>query len=180
MRIGFPEPEARVPADLIKSGACRKKNRFSLFKVVLDFAQKVVVDGLSGLHRAGRSFHVHDHKTRAAFGCNLHGPGHLERAHVVENAGAGLNSRTHHFGLAGVNRHGITFRGQGFDDRHDAREFLFDTDVGRAGPCGLPAHVENVGALAGKLAAPGNGVLNAVVRAAVGKRVGRGVDNAHH
>jgi hypothetical protein len=71
----------------------------------------------------------------------------------------------------------------GCDDGEDARLFFFGGERGGVGACRFTADVENVGAFVEEVERLGNGsfggVLGGVEVAAVGKGVGRDVENAH-
>jgi len=104
-----------------------------------------------------------------------------QRVHVVDHACSGLDRGTHHLGLGRVDadRQRRLFR-ESFDHRDHARQFLLQGHVPCARPRGFAAHVKDVGALFRQAHAMGDGRGGRRVVAAVGKRIRRDVDDAHH
>ena len=100
--------------------------------------------------------------------------------HVVDDAGAGLQCGAGDGGLYGVNRkRNFDARRQLFDHRHDAAQFLGFSHRLRARARGFAAEVENFRALRDQLQRVRDGPGRIKKFSAVGKGVGRDVDDAH-
>ena len=109
-------------------------------------------------------------------------PGSRKRAHVVDDVRARITRRAHDFGLAGVDgdEH-RRFAAQRFDDGNDTRELFVECCRCGAGPRRLTADVDDGRALLDHARARGSSAALAVDEAAaIGKGIGRDVENAHH
>ena len=133
------------------------------------------------LHRARLTLHVHQadatrrvrrhHRQRTR-------PGQC--AHIVDDVGAQIEGRLHHLGPAGVHRHrDAQSHGMAQHRQHPGQLFLQIRLTG-TGAGGFTADVQQVSAVAQQLVAVRLGRVGAAVLAAVGKRIGRDVDDAHH
>ena len=106
-------------------------------------------------------------------------------ADVVDNFGSGFDGAACGGGVVGVDGEdgcGALFE-EGFDDGEDAGLFFFWGERGGVGAGGFAAEVENVGAFIEHLEGLGEGsfggVGGRVIKAPVGKGVGRDVEDAH-
>ena len=81
--------------------------------------------------------------------------------------------------LAGVDRDPDAVGGQRLDHRDDPAQLLGLVDRRGAGPGGLAADVDHVGALGDQAPAVGDGGVGVEEAAAVGERVGGHVEDAH-
>jgi hypothetical protein len=100
--------------------------------------------------------------------------------HVVDHDGTGG-----HRGLGDDRAHRVdrdvhSLARQPLDDRDDPTELLVDRRAQRSGPGGLAAHVDQVGPARGQVDPVGDGAVVVEVAPAVGERVGRDVEDAHH
>ena len=145
-----------------------------------DFPDHVRINRIR-LHRLRRALRVHANVTRAQF---RHNPPHrivfAIGRHVVDDAGAGLQCGARDGGLHGVNRkRNFDARHQLFDHRYDAAQFLGFADRLRPGARGFAAEVENFRALRDQFQRVRDGLGRIKKFSAVGKGIGRDVDDAH-
>ena len=132
------------------------------------------------LHGFRRTEAVHQHDMRAARGGGVERPGvGIECAHIVDDSGPRLRRRRHHGGFRRVDRERRATIFQPFDHRHNAAQFLGLGHRIGAGPRRFAADVENVGPGGGERLAMLDGRLRRRMLAAIGKAVGRDIDNAH-
>ena len=98
---------------------------------------------------------------------------------VVDDVGAQVQRLLHELGLVGIDRdrhaqaHGIA------KDGDHTLAFLLQRDGGTAGSRGFTADIQDVGALAQQLLAMAQRSGGICMLPAIGKRIGRGIDNAH-
>ena len=97
---------------------------------------------------------------------------------VVDHHGAALESDAGDLGLGGVDRNRLASKRA--EDRLDATQLLVERDSIRAGPGGLAADVHDGGARIEHPVRLRRRRLGSEERPAVGERVRRHVDDAHH
>ena len=170
---GLAEAEARIPADAVRRNAEPLEEALPFLKVGLDLRHDILVV------RGGRAVHDDEAAVRRRGGFKR--AGHLEAADVVEDVRAERSHLGHDLRLGGVDAHDESFLHESLDHGNDAAALLFKRDAGfvEARTRGLAAHVDDVRAFVAHAVRPGDGVLKAVVGAAVGKGVRRHVQNAH-
>jgi hypothetical protein len=105
-----------------------------------------------------------------------------QRRDIVHHVGACIQRRTGDRGLAGIDRdrRGQPARAERGDHRRGSGDLRVWIDVGRARPGALAADVEDVGAGFQHRMAGGDRGPRIEVASAIGKAVGRDVENAHH
>ena len=182
LRRRLAEADARIDDDALRAPRPppRPRRRARARKAPIS-PTTIVVVGLA-LHRPRRAAHVH--QADAAAGCaatTSSAPGRAQRADVVDDVGAEIQRGAHHLGLGGVDR-----------DRRDRG------GPPRAAPAApAPARSRrSTGSAPGRLDSPPRSSMSAPSassrsqcasaragvrrRVAVGERVGREVDDAHH
>ncbi len=104
----------------------------------------------------------------------------LQRGHIVDDFGPGLDGRPSHFGLGRVDGNGHwPARSQGLDHRQDAPQFFRGVDRLAVRLGTFTADVQNIGPEFGQLDGFLDGCRRIVELPAVGKTVGRNVQNSH-
>ncbi len=144
-----------------------------------DLGSDVVV-GRQAVHGGGGAAHVHEDNGAAAGreeggGCGVVG----QRADIVDDSSADVQSAGHRLGVAGVDGNGRALLGECGDDRENAG--LFDTrgHWRGAGAGAFAADVQDGGALFQHAFGAGNGHIGVEVVSAVAEAVGRDVQDTH-
>ena len=88
---------------------------------------------------------------------------------------------SHDLGLGGVDAHDEALLHEARHDGDDAASLLLKRYAGfiEPRPCGLSPDIDDVCTVIAHASRPGDGILKAVVSAAVRKRVGRHIEDAH-
>ena len=120
------------------------------------------------------------HTGLACFGQHLHGADVPERTHVVDDVHAQFDRRPHHRRLARIDRHRYAQRHRMAQHRQHPRQFFGCIGLASARPGRFAADIENVGALRQQVVAVTHGRICVAKAPAVGERVRRHVDDAHH
>jgi hypothetical protein len=123
--------------------------------------------------------HVHQHDRHDERGGCIQRAFAAQRAHVVDETCTGRDGGAHDFGFRGVDRdrHAHLAR-ECFDDRNHAGDFGFGIDRFGARPRGFAANVEQVRAFFDNLQSLLDRALRLDEVSAIGKRIGRDVDDA--
>ncbi len=135
-----------------------------------------------GLHRPGRSAHVHEDDGDARARRDVPHPGIArEGRHVVNDRRAGGKRRLCDDSFRCVDRDGHGQAGcQRLDDGNDPPNFFLGGDFGGAGAGRFPAHVDDVRALLDHPLARPHGGVGGRVSPPVGERVRSDVQDPHH
>jgi hypothetical protein len=173
---GLAEPDARVDPHLADPRIGRGGG--ASHQEPPDLVDHVVVAGIV-LHGAGVTGHVH----RDPADIQLGGHRPQRGAHVVDQGGPGRHRGTGGGLVAGVDRQArpgaLDALGDQFEHGEHPTALLVGVDRLRAGPCRLPADVDDPSALGEHLLDTSRGRRQLDEPATVGERVGRGVEHAH-
>ncbi len=174
------ESKSGIKGDALGVNAFAFELDEALEEVVSNLADDIVVVRLllHGLRRAG---HVHDDEAGlGGRGEAGHGGIAPETGDVVENVGPGVEGSPGHGGLHRIDGdEGAGLGTNRADDGEDAAEFLGFLDGFGAGAGGLAADVEDVGTFREELEAVLDGATDVGKLPAVGKGVGRDIEDAH-
>ena len=175
------EADAGIEQDLLLTDPLPERELEPLLQERLHVVDDVAVSGRD-LHRGRRPEHVHQAAPDPVIG---HQAGHrwigAKRGDVVDQRRSGRDRGLGHLDLGGVDRQRDTeARGaQAAKHGHDALAFDGAGHLLGAGAGGLPAHVDDVGALAGELAPVRHRGVRGQEESPVGERVGGDVEHAH-
>ena len=149
---------------------------------------------LLGNKRRGRGIELH-RRVRAGGSSDLAGVHHDDAAsarlnkldhlgvgearHIVDDRGAAAHGRLGNRHMARVDRDDGTLLGQRAHDGQHAARLLVGVDRGKAGTRGLTAHVDDVGTGIEHRQTVLDGSIRIEVLAAIAKRIGRHVEDAH-
>ena len=176
---GLAEAEARIDGDARARDARGLAGGDAASQEAAHLGHHVPVAGRI-LHRAGLALHVHQADGGIAAGDRLDGARRGERGDVVHERSAGGDRAAHHGGLPRIDRDGNRKRGgEALDHRQDAPQFLVLVDRRGAGPGRLAADVDDRRAVRGHAFGLRERRRQVEKTAAVGKRVGRDVQDAH-
>ena len=179
MHAALAETESRIQRDPI---ACHPRPQ----RLVAPTAQKIahLTDHVHvawvDLHRLRGALHVHQHDAAIAPGDLLERARQGQCAHVVDDGGSLVQCSAHHAGLAGVHRQRHCIVAQRLHQRQHALDLLIRADFGCPGPGRFAPDIQDVGAFGDQLPRVLQCAIELQEVPAVGKRVGRHVDNAHH
>ena len=102
-----------------------------------------------------------------------------EARHVVDDRGTAAHGRLGNRHMARVDRNDGTLLSQRAHDGQHATRLLVGVDRGKAGTRGLAAHIDDVGSGVEHRQAVLNRDIRVEVLAAIAKRIGRHVEDAH-
>ena len=179
--VRLAEADAGVEADPLAVDAGGQQGVAPLGEVVEDLRDDVAVVRIV-LHRLRRALHVH--RADAGAGARRRAaasPGRPCRpvTSLMISAPASMAPRGDG-GLARVDRdRHVGLLGEALDDRQDAAQLFVGVDRLGVGPRAFAADVEDVGAVGDQPQGVVDGRLRVEKLAAVGKAVGRDVDDAH-
>jgi len=124
---------------------------------------------------------VHGDNDRASLGGDTRHRGIVAKApDIIDSVGAGVQRRPRDRGVVGIDRDWQVGDGaHGFDDRHDAAGFLGGVQFFGAGPRGLAADVDPVGAAGFHTFRERRRRFGIGAQAVAAEGIGRGVDDAH-
>ncbi len=131
------------------------------------------------LHGAGRSQHVHQHQSRLARRHQFSHTRSLQRSHVVDDLGPGIQGRSGYLDLGGVDRDHDALGGECRHHRYHPPDLLGRGNLGGTGPGRFAPDVHEVGTLVPLAAPVRDRRLGVEVAPPVGERVGGDVDDPH-
>lgn len=138
------------------------------------FSNHILVAAVLGHHRRGCGA-VHGDPAHTQVGGDMAQAG----TDIVDDAGADGDGSPGHRLAARIDRHHCRLA-ERFNHVDHAGEFLGGGYGLGTGPCRLPTDVDDGGALGDHHPAVGDRIVGGQEGAAVGERVGRGVQDAHH
>ena len=174
------EAQAGVDDDPVRVDPAGHRALHAPRELVDDLGDHVPVDG-AVVHVDGLAPPVHHHERDVVRGHH----GHHRRvggapADVVDQARPGLHGLLGDRGAHGVDGDHDTGRGELADDGDDPAQLLGLVHPRRARPGRLAAHVHHVGALRHQVETVFDGEFGVEPVTAVGERIGRHIDDAHH
>src|SRR5262245_16765004 len=124
---------------------------------------------------------MHQDNSRTGFRSE---PGHriieAESTDVVNDLSSRLDSPASDAGAVGINGNRYSYAArEGFDHRQHSSHLFVLRNLFASRTAGLAADINNVGAFLLDFLAPGYSLLGVEVPAAIGKRIGRDVEDAH-
>ena len=151
MLHGLAEADARIDGDAVGYDAGRACGVDALRKMRGHFGDDIIIVRIL-LHGARCASHVHENNGACALRRDVrHIIIALQRRDIVDDLRAGRDGGARHRCLRGVDaQRGSGFRGESFDDRKHAAQFLFRGDGGRAGARRLAADIEDLRAFVDK------------------------------
>ena len=178
MRPGLAKADARIDHDITRPHPGLQAILGPPLQKAPDLADHIGIFRLV-LHGLGRAPHVVDDITTSPLRAERDYAGVIITARdIIDDAGAGIQRGLGHPGTAGVNADGDLLRlyfSELFNDRQHPPDLRFFTDPRRAGPSGLTADIDNIGALVDHPPAMPDGGLRLFKPAAIGKTVRRDV-----
>ena len=179
MTGGLAEADTRVDGDTPAPDPHRLAGLDPALEVIEDIEWGVEV-ARRQLHGLGIALGMHEDDRRPAPFRHLEAFGiEVKRGDIVDDGGAGLQSRRHHAGLAGVDRNRRLAFGETMDHRHHAGEFDRLRDRRRVRAGGLAADIEDIRPCRRQGLAVGDGIAGVGEITTVGETVGGDVDDPH-
>jgi hypothetical protein len=131
------------------------------------------------LHRVRLTAHVYQAHRYVQLGCRGQRARIPQRANIIDEASTSGHRLTHHLGTRGIDRDRCRPH-EGFDDGDDTCDFVGHRRRASPRAGGFTTDVEQFGALLDERMSVVDRGGRIDVPAAVGKRVGRDVDNSAH
>ena len=180
----LPEADARIEYHLVSGNAGRVQFFQPLSEKITHLTHHIGVNRMM-LHGGRQALGMHGHITGTILG---HGLPHgvrtaglaLEGGDVIDDACSGGQGGPGHGRFHGINGNGHGGLGrQSRNQRHDACQFIRFRDRLRSRPGGFAADVENLCALGDQFQPVADGGGGIGKQSAIGKGIGRDVDDAH-
>ena len=175
------EPDARIEADAVERDPSGEQRVAAPLEVAMDVADHIVIAGID-LHGLRGALHVHGTDAGTRFhGDAEHAGIPLQAGDVVDDLSAQFDCPGRHRRLRCVDRdRNSRLSCQLPHDLSHTAKFLVGRNRYRVGPRALATDIEDVGPLRDDLQPLGNSGLDALMASAVGKAIGRDVDDPHH